>query len=229
MLVDAVQNTLTAMLSLADSATIADSAVGSLRLSLLCDENATVDDSLAANLRLNADLESGAILYCSFRIGGEEYSGWAMNTDLLAVTQHSNQRFDSILSFKGFHYAAGPGGIVQITGDTDDGENIDAHLRTFLTDFGTHKFKRAPDIFVGLATDGRMLVKTRTRDPNTGVQNEDWYEVVTKQPDGEANGRAKVGRGLKSVYWGLTLRNVEGSDFRLNKIDWRYLTQDRRA
>lgn len=227
-LTDAVQNTLTAMLSLAETATIADSAIGSLRLSLLCDENATVDDSLAANLRLNADLESGAILYCSFRIGGEEYSGWAMNTDLWAVTQHSNQRFDSILSFKGFHYAAGPGGIVQITGDTDDGEDIDAHIRTFLTDFGTHKFKRAPDIFVGLATDGRMLVKARTRDPNTGVLTEDWYELVTKQGAGEAQGRAKVGRGLKSTWWGMTLQNIDGADFRLDEIAWRMIVLDRR-
>lgn len=227
-LTDAVQNTLTAMLSLAETATIADSAIGTLRLSLLCDENATVDDSLAANLRLNADLESGAILYCSFRIGGEEYSGWAMNTDLWAVTQHSNQRFDSILSFKGFHYAAGPGGIVQITGDTDDGEDIDAHIRTFLTDFGTHKFKRAPDIFVGLATDGRMLVKARTRDPNTGVLTEDWYELVTKQGAGEAQGRAKVGRGLKSTWWGMTLQNIDGADFRLDEIAWRMIVLDRR-
>jgi len=226
---DAVQNTLSAMLALSDSIALSDSAVGSLRLSLVCAETVNVDDDLATTLRMNADLADGVLLYCSFRLGDTEYSGWAVNTDLRAATEHRNQPFDSIVSHpKGFHYAAGPGGIVQITGKDDDGAPIDAYLRTFLTDFGTHKFKRVPDIFVGLATDGRMLVKMVTRDPRTGVACDDWYELVTKQDAGEAQGRAKIGRGLKSTWWGMELRNIQGADFRLDEIAWRALILDRR-
>ena len=114
------------------------------------------------------------------------------------------------------------------TGTTDDGTAIDAYVRTFLTDFGTHKFKRAPDIWVGIATDGRMLAKVRTRDPASGAVLDDWYELVTKQDGNEANGRAKVGRGLKSVWWGLELRNINGSDFRVDEAGLRYLVLDRR-
>ena len=228
-LVDAVQNKLTAILAVADSVALSDTAVGSLRLSLVCAESVTVADSPNALLRMKADINDGVLLYCSFRLGGTEYSGWAVNTDLRAVTEHRNQNFDSIVSHpKGFHYAAGPGGIVQITGKDDDGEPIDAWWRTFLTDFGTHKFKRAPDIWVGLATDGRMLAKVRTRDPATGAVLDDWYELVTKQDGNEGNGRAKVGRGLKSVWWGLELRNIAGANFRIDEAGLRYLVLDRR-
>lgn len=152
-----------------------------------------------------------------------------MNTDLKAVSEYRGLQFDSIVAHpKGFHYAAGPGGIYQITGSDDDGEPIDAWIKTFLTDFGTHKFKRAPDMWLGLTTDGRMLVKTLTRDPRTGVQNEDWWEAVTKQDTGEASGRAKIGRGLKSTWWGMELRNIAGSDFQLDEIAWRPIVLDRR-
>ena len=228
-LVDAVQNKLTAILAVADSAALSDTAAGSLRLSLVCADSVDVDDSPAALLRMNADINDGALLYCSFRLGGTEYSGWAVNTDLRAATEHRNQNFDAIVSHpKGFHYAAGPGGIIQFLGDTDDGEPIEAWFRTFLTDFGTHKFKRVPDIWVGLATDGRMLAKVRTRDPNTGAVLDDWYELVTKQDGNEGNGRAKVGRGLKSVWWGLELRNIAGADFRVDEASLRALVLDRR-
>jgi hypothetical protein len=228
-LLDQTQNILRAMNTVSDAAAVSDTAAGSLRLSLVCAETVNVDDDLATTLRMNADLADGVLLYCSFRLGDTEYSGWAVNTDLRAATEHRNQPFDSIVSHpKGFHYAAGPGGIVQITGKDDDGAPIDAYLRTFLTDFGTHKFKRVPDIFVGLATDGRMLVKMVTRDPRTGVACDDWYELVTKQDAGEAQGRAKIGRGLKSTWWGMELRNIQGADFRLDEIAWRALILDRR-
>lgn len=228
-LTDAVTNTLSMILAAADAVALSDTASGSLRLSLVCAESVTLADSLAANLKMKADLVDGVLLYCTFRLGGTEYSGWAVNTDLKAVTEHRNQNFDAIVAHpKGFHYAAGPGGIVQLTGDTDDGEPIEAWLRTFLTDFGTHKFKRMPDIWVGLATDGRMLAKVHTRDPASGGVLDDWYELVTKQDGNEANGRAKVGRGLKSVWWGLELRNINGSDFRVDEASMRFLVLDRR-
>ena len=228
-ILDQVQNILRAMNTVADSAAIADTAVGSMILSLVCADDVALADALAASGAFNADLSDSALLYCSFRLGGTDYSGWAVNTDLRAVTEHRNQPFDSIVSHqKGFHYAAGPGGIVQFTGTTDDGEPIEAWFRTFLTDFGTHKFKRAPDIWVGIATDGRMLAKVRTRDPASGAVLDDWYELVTKQDGNEGNGRAKVGRGLKSVWWGMEVRNIAGSDFRIDEAGMRYLVLDRR-
>lgn len=228
-ILDQVQNILRAMNTVADSVDIADGAVGSMILSLICADGVEVDATPDALLRMISDIDDGALLYCSFRLGGTEYSGWAVNTDLRAVTEHRNQPFDSIVSHqKGFHYAAGPGGIVQFTGTTDDGEPIEAWFRTFLTDFGTHKFKRAPDIWVGIATDGRMLAKVRTRDPASGAVLDDWYELVTKQDGNEGNGRAKVGRGLKSVWWGMEVRNIAGSDFRIDEAGMRYLVLDRR-
>lgn len=227
-IVDGATATLKILAPLLDSAHVADDATAGMRLSLVCADSVDVADDLAASMRMMGDLSDGAMAYVTIRLGGSDYSGWAVNTDLGAATEHRNQQFDSIVSFKGHHYAAGPGGIVQITGKTDDGEPIDAWVRTFLTDFGTQQFKRAPDIYLGLQSDGPMIVKAITRDPVTGVKTEDWYEIVQRQQGGPGTGRFKLGRGLKSIWWGLELRNVDGADFKINQIGWRRLVLDRR-
>lgn len=200
-----------------------------VRVVLLVDDAASAADDLATVWRGSADLAAAAVAYITVRIGGTEYRGWALNTDLRAVTEHRNVPFDSFATYRGRHYAAGPMGIVEITGDTDDGQPIDAWFRPFLTNFGTDKLKRVPDVYLGITAEGEMFLKAITRDPRTGVQYEDWYLVENKQGAGPGNGRAEIGRGLKSVWWGLEVRNINGADFRTRTIQWRPLVLDRRV
>lgn len=227
-LTDAAGATLSAMLALADSLAASDAVSGTLFLSAVLADVATVVDSPAAALRALADLESSAMLYVSLRLGTTDYHGWALNTDAKAFSEHRGLQFDSIATVKGRHFAAGPMGIVEITGKTDDGAAIDALVTPFLTDFGTGKFKRLPDIWIGASTDGELFVKVLTRDPATGAKLEDWYLCTGKQGDNSQPHRAEIGRGLKSTFWGLTLANVDGADFRLREIAMRPLVLDRR-
>lgn len=225
---DAALAKLRMLSALDDSAEIADDAAGVVRMSVVSASSAEVGATAASTLSMLADASSAAIIYCTIRIGQTDYSGWVVNTDLRAVTEYRNVPFDSIATLGSHVYAAGPDGIVQLIGDTDRGDPIDAWVRTFLTDFGSQVFKRAPDLFVGVTSTGNMVLKVLTRDPATGAKTEDWYSVVQKQELGPAVGRAKVGRGLKSTWWGLELRNADGADFALHAIEWKPLVLDRR-
>lgn len=232
---DAAQR-LSAMLALADSLQAADVASGTMYLTAILSDVSTAVDSPAAALTALANAESSAMLYVSLRLGTTDYHGWALNTDLKAVTEHRSLQFDSICVIDGRHFAAGPMGIVEITGTQDDGENIDAHVTTFMTDFGTKRFKRTADVWLGIDMSGAMWVKTNTRDPATGVLYADFYSVSKKQATGQGNARAEIGRGLKSTFWGLTLQNFDpnspgtsGGDFSLEGIDWQPLVVDRRS
>lgn len=227
-LADSAAARLRDLVAAADAAAATDGATGTMRLSLITADSVQIDGSPAAGLAALADAASGALAYVSVRLGNTDYSGWVVNADLRAVTEYRNVPFDSLATFRGFHYAAGPNGIAQLTGDTDRGEPIDAWVRSFLTDFGTNVFKRAPDIFVGVTATGELMVKVLTRDPGTGEKCEDWYSIVRKQEAGPAIGRVKVGRGLKSTWWGLELRNVDGADFTVHAIEWRPIVLDRR-
>jgi len=224
---DEARNTLTAMLATGDSAIAGDVLTPSLRMLLLASDAATVADDPAAMLRAFDTLHDGATLYCTLRMGGTDYQGWVLNTQLRAVTEYRNVPFDSFAIVNGHTYAAGDAGIVQLTGDTDNGQPIDAWFRPFLTNFGTHKMKRVSDIWIGTSAKG-LLVKVHTKDPATGQMTEDIYPVEYSHGTGNDKCRVKVGRGLTSNWWTLTVANVAGADFAIDGIDWKPLILDRR-
>lgn len=224
---DEARNTLAAMLSASDGAIATDAAAPGLRMLLLAGDGATVADDPAAALRALEDLADGAVLYCTLRLGGMDYQGWVLNTQLRAVTEYRNVPFDSFAVLGGRTYAGGDGGIFELAGDTDNGAPIDAWFRPFLTNFGTQKMKRVTDIWLGTSATG-LFVKVHTRDPATGKMAEDVYPVQHAHGDGTDKGRVKVGRGLTSNWWTLTVANVAGAPFEVEGIAWKPLVLDRR-
>lgn len=226
-LADEVRNTMAAVLAVSDSAQASDATTPSLRMMLLASDAAAVADDPAAALRALEELSDGAVLYCTIRLGGTDYQGWVLNTQLRAVTEYRNVPFDSFAILNGRTYAAGDGGIFELAGDTDDGKPINAWFRPFLTNFGTQKMKRVTDIWLGTSATG-LFVKVHTRNPATGQIAEDVYPVQHTHGDGTDKGRVKVGRGLTSNWWALTVCNVAGASFEIESIEWKPLVLDRR-
>jgi len=214
---------------LADSANVADDATPMLRVSLIAGETLTLSADLASNLTANADLADGVLFFATIRLGGLEYSGWALNTDALAASEHRNVAFDSFVTYRGQHYAAGPNGIAKFGGTSDDGAPIEAWLKTALLDFGTGKKKRVPDAYIGTTGSGDLVLKVITRDPVTGVKVEDWYLASRRQADGPGMGRVQIGRGLQSTWWQFELHNVDGGSLDLDSLALRPLALDRRT
>lgn len=226
-LVDEARATLGAMLELSDGAAGTASVEGALRLVLLASDTATVADDPAAMLRAFSELGDGAAVFCTMRLGGMDYQGWALNTELRAVTEYRNVPFDSFVILNGRTYAASEDGIFELAGDTDNGKPIDAWFRPFLTNFGAAKMKRVSDIWIGTSAKG-LLVKVHTKDPATGNVTEDIYPVEYSHGTGNDKCRVKVGRGLSSHWWTLTVQNVAGADFAIDGIEWKPLLLDRR-
>ena len=214
---------------LVDSATAADTALPMLRVSLIAGDSLAVASDLGAILSANADLADGVLVFAALRIGDAEFSGWALNTDALAASEHRNVAFDSFASYRGQHYAAGPNGIVRFGGDTDDGAKIDAWLKTALLDFGTGKKKRTPDAYVAVNKAGDLVLKVISRDPVTGVRVEDWYLATRRQADGPGMGRVEIGRGIVSTWMQYELHNVDGGALEIDSLALRPLILDRRV
>lgn len=226
----ATENTAKLLGAAVDALLASDSAQPVLRISAIAAEALEFDGAADALLRANVEVSDGVLLYVTLRLGDTDYVGWALNTDALAASQYRTAPFDSYASFKGQDYAAGPGGLVQLTGTDDDGEAIAWSLKTFLMDFGTSKFKRVPACYIGATSDGTLVLKVITREPGTGAQTEDWYTVARAPADGPGTGYAKIGRGLKSTWWGFELVPKGGADLDgLDSIALRPLILDRRV
>lgn len=227
-----VQATAQMLAELLDGVSILSEATAGLRLTAVLADTAQADDDIVAMLRAVGELDASALIYGTFRLGDDEYSGWVMNAPLRAFSTNTTLSFDSFATFDGMHLAAGPNGIARFTGrhatDTADGEAIDFALRTALMDFGTTRFKRMPDVFFGLSTDGRMFLKVITRDYKTGAGYEDWYEL-TRTKDGPGTARAELGRGLRSTWWQFELCNIGGAGIELDAIELRPMILDKRT
>jgi hypothetical protein len=229
---DEVQSTALMLADLLDEVSCLSEAVAGIRLTAVVAAGAEADAGIEGLLRAIGDLEASALVYGTFRLGDDEYSGWVMNAPLKAFSTNTHLAFDSFATFDGMHLAAGPNGIARFTGrhteDTAAGEAVDFALRTALMDFGTTRFKRMPDVFFGLSTDGRMFLKVITRDYKTGAAFEDWYEL-TRTKDGAGTARAELGRGLRSTWWQFELCNIGGAGIELDAIELRPMILDKRT
>lgn len=212
---------------LVDSAALADGAEHALRILALARDELTAADTLAGALSMQAEASDGILLYATIRLGGTEYAGWVLNTANKAASEYTNFAFDSFAVFNGKVLGAGAGGIFELTGGTDDGDPIAAAIRTGLSDFGIGKLKRVPDVYIGYAGNGDIVLKVVTTADN-GVKVEDWYRMTAKPGDAMHPGRIQVGRGLKSRYWQFELCNTGGADLDLGDLKLRPLILDRR-
>ena len=85
--------------------------------------------------------------------------------------------------------------------------------------------KRINDVFIGVLTSGQLVLKV-TADQD-GERTEWWYR--TTDHGDAANHRVKAGKGLRGVYHGFELVNVDGADFDLDNLQLYPLTLSRRV
>lgn len=191
---------------------------------------ANVEDAQTVKQLLFNFVNAGGVVAMDISLGDTEddqYTAWVLNTKTLGATQYDNFDFNSFAAFNNTSYAAKSDGIYELTGDTDQGADIIAEIRTGQLKIGNGKETRVPSAYLGMKTDGSMVMKTVTDDPN-GMKTENWYAVETRVADAMRTTRVKFGRGLKSVYWQFALSNVDGSDFELASLELLPVILDRR-
>lgn len=219
---------LRAMLKLLDTMRVADSLPSpSVTFTALVDERLALGADLTAAQAAHALIADGVQFLATLALDDGVYLAWVMNAESHAFTGYSNYPFNSFATINGKTYGAKADGIYLLEGDDDAGAAIDAFVRGGLSDFGSSKFKRMPSMYLGYTTDGRMLMKVTVVDDD-GVREEHWYGLEDRPAGALREGRVKLGRGLKSTYWGFELANVDGADFALDSISWYPVVLDRR-
>jgi hypothetical protein len=157
--------------------------------------------------------EAVQFISLGFKIGGETYLGYILNTENTGVTQYQDYPFNSLARHGDSYLGAGSMGICRLDGDTDAGAQIAARLRTGVTDFDSPLRKKIHRAYLVLTASGQILFKTVNDE-----EVEDWYRL-TPRSGPKHNERVKLGRGVKSAYWQFEVSNVEGSDFELESLE----------
>jgi len=128
-----------------------------------------------------------------------------MNTANGAVTEY-DWDFQSLTSV----HAAGAEGLFQLGGSTDAGVQIDSTIMLGKTGRGTNAKKRLDTVFFAMHGIGNGLL--RVAGETTSYQ----YEFPVR-----FNGvsRAQPGRGINENYLAIGYSNLNGVDFRIDRID----------
>jgi hypothetical protein len=166
--------------------------------------------------------------WVAFRLGEEAATGWVMNTEgEMPLSEYENYDFNSFCKVGDVYLGARDEGLYLLDGDTDDGEPIQAAVRTMMLDFGSPVMKRVHNGYIGYTSTGRLMLKVRT--VSGGELKEQWYEAKELQAQAPREQMIRLGRGLRSRYWQFELVNVDGSDFELMNLELHPVYLNRRV
>lgn len=211
----------------------ADTVVASSSIENLAIFALTMDESVVADPGMDfigsflMDLSEGIHPYTRIQIGDDTIEGWVMNMDTEGFSQYSNYPFNSLAEMHGKYYGLTESGLYLLEGDDDDGEPIDAVIRTGLLDFGSHYLKNATMAYVGRTSAGQLILKVIVTD--LGQKKEWWYELRPTEADNFRDGRVEIGRGLRSRYWQFEIVNKDGGDFDIDDVTLLYQILNRRV
>lgn len=212
-----------------DAAALGDEATGHFTLTVLVEDAAVFGDALNAELELIARLHDTVGFAMSLAIDNGEYIAWAMNTQSKGLSRYTNYPFNSFGRIGGRYIGCAPDGLHWLEGDSDNGEQINALIRTGLDALGTRKLKRVPEAFIGYSSGGTLVLKVIWTDEQTGERAAAFYRLPTRPATSKREGRFKIGRGIKAVDFAFQIENVAGADFELDGIEFRPIVLDRRT
>lgn len=202
---------------------------GHASMAVLVDDALTLDDTLSHTAELFQHIRDGLEVLATFTLpDGTQYTAWVLHGDTRSFTSYSNFPFNSFCELAGHYYGATDTGLYLLEGDDDAGEPIEARVRGGLSDMGTGRLKRMQALYLGYRADGPLMLKVVTTS-DEGEKREDWYQLDAQPASVVREGRIKIGKGLKSRYWGFEIANVAGGDFALDELAWLPMMLDRRV
>lgn len=138
-----------------------------------------------------------------------------MNLMNQAISTYSNYNFNSIACFNGTYLGATDTGIYPLSGDTDNGADIDAKIKTGSMDFGDTIIKYARDVWITFRSNGNLtLVIFVDEDTTTTIQKQ-----TTIVSDSIIEERLKLPRGLRGRFYTVELKNFSGADFDIDSFN----------
>lgn len=145
--------------------------------------------------------------------GVSDSRAWAINLETGASSQYDYYGYNSFFERDGEYYGVADDGVYRLDGATDSGRDIAALVEMGRSDFGTPFRKRIVNVYVGVSSTGKVLLKVNA------AGQEYVYEARSSSTTLK-NHRVDVGKGLSANYFNLTLLNQDGCDFDLETISF---------
>ena len=151
-----------------------------------------------------------------------------MNTKNSAITEYTNYSFNSFCEYdKNTYYGANSTGIYKLGGpndtyEDDDGTDIDVEIRKDKIDLGVFHEKRVSEVYLNLESSGDLTLELFADDKSQKYMlNNGYPDLHTLQ--------FTPGKGLRGKFINFSIKNLRGSDLKLNEIEMLIDVLTRRA
>lgn len=172
-------------------------------------EALAISSEVSAYRALSAVIQSGLLLGGTADAGMAASVQYAVNVLTGALTTYSGFDFDAFALADNTLYACRPDGLYRMRPGDDDGSPIAVTLDFGATDYGAVQAKTVQEVFLGMTTDGEVIVTLRA----DGVDRR--YRAVARGP----MMRAAPARGVSARRWNLTLEVTDATEFELDTIE----------
>ena len=148
------------------------------------------------------------------------FTTWSMNTRTAAVSEYSNYVFNSFARVGNQYLGASDTGLYELSGDTDDGADIVARIKSGLLQFGGTHLSRLKSAYIATRGDEDFVLKIETGDGE--IFN---YAVSTRSM---RSTKVHMGKGQRSRYFSFELIST-GADFDLDTLEFVPVVVQRRV
>jgi hypothetical protein len=195
-------------------------------LTLISTESMALDDAPSLSLTALLGTSETVAFIARLPLDGVDYEAWVLNADTSGMTQYTNFPMNSLVPYQNRTYGLTETGLYLLEGEDDAGTAIDAHARLGFMDFGTPHLKRMPRAYLHVKSDNALYLKVISE--RDGDRKEIWYSLGTREFDGLATRRVKLGRGIAARHYALEVANVDGGTLDLRDIKVLPVTLQRR-
>jgi hypothetical protein len=151
---------------------------------------------------------------------GGDFTTWAVNTRVGAVTEYTDYTFNSFAKLGTKYIGASDSGLYELAGDTDAGQSIVADIKGGFLQFNGSRFAGMKAVYLGIRGGGEFFLKLVAASGETYT-----YKVVTEDM---ATTKVWIGKGLRHRYLSYELIST-GQDFDLESIEFIPMLAQRRV
>lgn len=146
----------------------------------------------------------------SSAVARREALQYAVNATTGALSTYQNFGFKQFATAGGHTYAITDNGLFKLTGDTDNGDLLNASIDFGASDFGTSQLKRVSSVYAGVATDGEAYIR---------VTADEGQEIVYRAVAEHNESRVKTAKGLAARHWRVRLELADASYADLDNLE----------
>lgn len=138
----------------------------------------------------------------SSSVARKEALQYAVNAVTGALSTYRNFGFKQFATVRGETYAITDSGLYKLTGDTDNGDLLNASIDFGASDFGTSQLKRVSSVYAGVNTNGDVYIRMTADEGQERI-----YKAITEPNEC----RVKTAKGLAARHWRVRLELTDAS------------------